>query len=248
MSSSSSSESSIWYHICKEQETNEISVLLYISDILNFEEYDFVKSWLDEKYHNGIFKGGEGVEGKEVPRKQIWFQQNGHYFCKTWKSRIQRWKSETYDDRLQMIQQWIEDKIKKLDMQRLIQNDKHSLIDLDININSCLVNLYRNGQDSISPHRDSVESFGTYPTIIGLSIGETRIMRIQRVLYNPENLKSCKFDHESSRKGLMMDIPLEDNSIFIMMGSSQKYYTHEIVKDDTITKPRYSMTFRKYIG
>ena len=38
-------------------------------------------------------------------------------------------------------------------------------------INSCLVNRYRSGADSIKPHRDSLDSFGPTPTIIGLSIG-----------------------------------------------------------------------------
>ena len=42
-------------------------------------------------------------------------------------------------------------------------------------INSCLVNKYRNGDDSIRPHRDTPDSFGFYPSIIGLSLGSSKV-------------------------------------------------------------------------
>ena len=38
---------------------------------------------------------------------------------------------------------------------------------------------------------------------------------------------------------------LEPNSLFIMSGASQKYFTHEIPKCDSVDI-RYSMTFREY--
>jgi alkylated DNA repair dioxygenase AlkB len=99
---------------------------------------------------------------------------------------------------------------------------------LNDKINSCLVNLYENGNDKISRHKDSSDSFGNIPTIVNLSIGQTRILRL---INNEETI----------------DFPLEHNSLFIMAGSSQKNYTHEIIEDKTITKKRYSLTFRELL-
>ena len=42
------------------------------------------------------------------------------------------------------------------------------------------------------------------------------------------------------------EIELEDNSILIMAGGSQKYFTHEIPECEK-SNIRYSLTFREYI-
>ena len=52
-------------------------------------------------------------------------------------------------------------------------------------INSCLINKYRDNNDSIKPHRDSLSSFGNNLTIVGLSIGSSRILRLKRIIYLP---------------------------------------------------------------
>jgi len=124
----------------------------------------------------------------------------------------------------------------------------YNKLDNSFKFNSCLVNLYNNGSEGIAPHRDSIHSFGLYPTIVGLSIGETRIMRLQRIHFNEDNISSLKKDVCGDKRGLSIDIPLENNSLFIMMGCSQKYYTHEILKDDSIFNKRYSFTFRNWLG
>ena len=40
---------------------------------------------------------------------------------------------------------------------------------------------------------------------------------------------------------------LSPNSLFIMAGASQKYFTHSIPKEDT-KLPRYSLTFRQHLN
>ena len=54
---------------------------------------------------------------------------------------------------------------------------------LGYQFNSVLVNYYRDGNDYIKPHRDTSDSFGFYPTIIGLSIGSERNMCIKKINY-----------------------------------------------------------------
>ena len=109
-------------------------------------------------------------------------------------------------------------------------------------INSCLLNKYRNGKDSIKPHRDTPDSFGEYPTIAGLSIGETRCISFRKIDFDIGNYNSLKEDKESN---LDLDIELENNSLFIMAGASQKYFSHQIPKNDSLNT-RYSLTFREF--
>lgn len=273
----------MWYQVHKEREKNEYSILVYIPNFLDEDMYNYVSLWLSHNYNNDNFKGGEGVVGKEVPRKQIWYQEDGEYFCKSWKGRLERWKSEDYSEQLKKIQDYIQARIHALDLKSILDNQLSKDYDYDVTstsppcidfspqLNSCLVNLYRDGNDSIHAHRDSIDSFGMYPTIIGLSIGVPRTMRITKIIYNEENIRSMKPDKsvypspgggereevdddekhiyiDKHNKGIMMDFQLEDNSIFIMMGASQKYYTHEILKDTSIIEKRYSVTFREWKG
>lgn len=46
--------------------------------------------------------------------------------------------------------------------------------DIDTTFNSVLINLYRNGKDSVSWHSDDEIMLGICPTIASVSLGETR--------------------------------------------------------------------------
>jgi len=212
----------------------ENSLFYYQNNFLNKEEYLTLKNWLEEKE----FTSGHCVSGKEIPREQLWFQEQGEYFCKKWHNHYDRWKSNLYENELLSIQ----DKINKFAQNIKVNIFNDSLVQIP-NINSCLINKYRDGKDSIKSHRDTSHSFGIYPTIIGLSIGSERNMLIKKINYDPDNINSLKHD---SNTEFNMDITLEDNSLFIMAGASQKYFTHEIPKSDT-KDVRYSLTFREFI-
>jgi alkylated DNA repair dioxygenase AlkB len=212
----------------------EKSLFYYQNNFLTSEEYNLLRLWLDTKE----FIAGRCVSGKEIPREQLWFQENGEYFCKKWNMKYDRWKSNPYEQELSKIQNKISEFTKS------IKTDifDNSLIQTP-NINSCLINKYRTGSDSIKPHRDTSISFGIYPTIIGLSVGSERNMVIKKINYDPENVNSLKHDTNTE---LNLDITLEDNSLFVMAGASQKYFTHEIPKSDD-NDIRYSLTFREFI-
>ena len=212
----------------------EKSLFYYKNNFLNSDEYNMLKLWLETKE----FRSGNCVSGKQIPRQQLWFQENNEYFCKKWMVKYDRWKSNPYEEELTKIQNKIMEFAGSIKTNIL----DNSLIQTP-NINSCLVNKYRNGSDSIKPHRDTSDSFGIFPTIIGLSIGSERNMLIKKINYDPENVNSLKHDSDTQ---LNLDIKLEDNSLFIMAGASQKYFTHEIPKSDT-NDIRYSLTFREYI-
>jgi alkylated DNA repair dioxygenase AlkB len=211
----------------------EKSLFYYYPNFLNSSEYIFLKEWLETKK----FITGECIIGKKIPRAQLWFQENGEYFCNNWQYKYDRWYSNPYEEILLKIQ----DKIANF------SNNIKTILDDDLiqvpNINSCLINKYRSGKDKIKPHRDTIDSFGVYPTIIGLSIGAERNILVKKRDYNPEHINSLKHDPDTK---LNIDLTLEDNSLFIMAGASQKYFTHEI-PEHTNNDIRYSLTFREFI-
>ena len=108
---------------------------------------------------------------------------------------------------------------------------------------SCLINKYRYGSDSIKAHRDNQTTFGQNPTVIGISLGVKREIIFKRIEYNPDRINSIKLDKERPEE---IRIPLKPGSLFIMGGSIQKYYSHEIPKVD-MDGVRYSFTFREFI-
>ena len=182
----------------------------YIQNFLPITIIQELEEWLHTlRLHNGTSKNGSSIN-----RKQLWFQEEEKYFCPVWKERYDRWCSEKYTSILYKIQCIIE---KSLNIDTS-----------DGELNSCLINLYENGNDFIPPHKDSPISFGTTPIIINLSIGTTRILRLQN-------------------QSEILDFPLEHNSLFIMHGDSQINYHHEILKDSDIKTSRWSLTFRKMI-
>ena len=104
-----------------------------------------------------------------------------------------------------------------------------------------MINYYEDGDTSITAHQDCKESFGTYPTICLLSLGEERNIILERTL--EDNLKRNK-----NENNLNKIFKLEDNSLFIMAGASQRYYCHSIEKELDKKNNRYSLSFREYIN
>ena len=165
----------------------------------------------------------------------MWFQEQNKYFCPLWKRRHPRWEAKQYNNTIKHIQQKIQQYIDT-EISNLKFNDfslKPSII------NSCLVNMYHDGNSCITPHCDSSLSFGDRPLIIGLSIGDTR-----KIVFRKKEDTQTK--QQFSNNPIVLDKELSDNSVFIMAGDSQINYTHEIPKEDD-KKVRYSLTFREMI-
>jgi alkylated DNA repair dioxygenase AlkB len=96
--------------------------------------------------------------------------------------------------------------------------------------NSVLVNLYRDGNDSVSWHSDNEEINGSEPTIASVSLGETR-----------------RFDLRHKESGETVRVDLEDGSLLVMSGLSQLCWVHQIAKTKTKVGPRINLTFRRVI-
>ena len=179
------------------------------------------------------FLGGQNTNGKDIPRRQLWFQRDNGYFCERWHNRYPRWESNSYTPELDELEKHVQEKIKIL-----LANSKLEVPKL----NSMLINKYRDGSDSIRAHRDSPTSFGEEPTIIVISLGSPRDLVFRKVKTD-ENPQSTEIDTDYPQE---FEFKMTDNSLFIMGGGSQRYYTHEIPKSDEAGF-RYSITMREYI-
>ena len=211
------------------EEKNDISsIFIYVENILDKKNYNLLKKEL-EKMND--WKIGKTYDNKEIQRLQKWYQVDNNIFCKKWKKKYKRWESHKYNDLLFKVQNIINKKVLELlPMNNLIQKPIY---------NSILINYYRNGNDIIPAHQDNYISFGRYPTISNLSIGEPRTLILERTF--KDKLKRNKEEFNLNKKFL-----LNDNSLLIMSGSSQRYYCHSINKDNTKNE-RYSLTFREYL-
>lgn len=100
----------------------------------------------------------------------------------------------------------------------------------NVNFNSVLLNLYRNGNDSISWHTDAEKELGTNPVIASVNFGETRIFQLRHV--------------KTKEK---LEIPLGNGSLLIMSGTTQHFWQHQIPKTAKVVKERINLTFRVLI-
>lgn len=100
----------------------------------------------------------------------------------------------------------------------------------DLEFNSVLLNLYRDGSDSISWHADNEKELGDDPIIASISIGAQRNFKLKS--------KDGKEQY---------DIPLKSGSLLIMGNGVQQNYLHCVPKDKRIKEERINLTFRKLL-
>jgi len=94
--------------------------------------------------------------------------------------------------------------------------------------NSVLLNLYRNGQDSVGWHSDDEPELGKKPVIASVSFGTSR-----RFVFRHKHQKNSKLAME-----------LTHGSLLIMRGPTQHFWQHQIPKTSRVVQPRINLTFR----
>jgi alkylated DNA repair dioxygenase AlkB len=101
----------------------------------------------------------------------------------------------------------------------------------EVKFTSALLNLYRDGKDSMGWHRDNEKELGSNPVIASVSFGESRIFKL-RNYKNKKNVKS---------------IELSNGSFLLMKGETQHYWEHALPKTSRRTGKRINITFRVII-
>jgi len=93
--------------------------------------------------------------------------------------------------------------------------------------NSCLLNLYHNGNEGMGWHSDDEKSLGTNNTIASLSFGAER---------------KFLFKHKQTKQ--TVSLVLEHGSLLIMRDATQANWLHSLPKSKDVTRPRINLTFR----
>ena len=93
---------------------------------------------------------------------------------------------------------------------------------------SCLLNLYRNGQDSNGWHADNEKELGKNPIIASVSLGADRFFHMKHRTDKTQKLK----------------LNLTHGSLLVMSGPTQHHWLHQIPKTKKNIGERINLTFR----
>lgn len=100
------------------------------------------------------------------------------------------------------------------------------------NFNSCLLNLYHDGNESMAYHADNEPMLERNGTIASVSFGAER-----RFLFRHNRYQENKIP--------VVETVLSNGSLLLMQGEIQSHWKHALPASKKITTPRINLTFRK---
>ena len=147
------------------------------------------------------------IFGKEIitQRKTAWYGSKNFEYTYSNKTKIALpWNKELFELKLLIETQYNEE------------------------FNSCLLNLYHNGNEGMAWHSDNEHTIAPNSTIASLSLGAER-----RFL----------FRHKLTQQ--KVELNLQSGSLLLMKENTQNNWIHSLPKSAKITMPRINLTFRK---
>lgn len=96
--------------------------------------------------------------------------------------------------------------------------------------NSCLLNLYHNGDEGMAWHSDAETDLKKDGAIGSLSFGAER---------------KFSFKHKQTKETI--SVTLEHGSLLVMKDTTQSHWLHRLPPTKLITKPRVNLTFRTIV-
>lgn len=97
--------------------------------------------------------------------------------------------------------------------------------------NSCLLNLYHDGNEGMSWHSDNERSLGKDTAIASVSFGAERKFMLK---------------HKQTKQ--TVSLILENGSLLIMKGKTQTNWLHCLPKTKRVSAPRVNLTFRSFVS
>jgi len=94
--------------------------------------------------------------------------------------------------------------------------------------NSCLLNLYHNGDEGMAWHSDDEKELAANAAIASISLGAERPFR---------------FKHKETDE--VVSLMLAHGSLLVMADETQTFWRHQLPKTKKITTPRINLTFRQ---
>lgn len=99
----------------------------------------------------------------------------------------------------------------------------------NITFNRVLLNYYRDGNDSVAWHSDTLPADGKHHAIASVTFGETRHFKVR---------------HKHDKAVPQLDIPLTHGSLLLMGETMQDHYEHHVPKTAKHVGGRINLTFR----
>lgn len=185
---------------------------IFQGEISFYEEF-FTKSESDHLYTELLDKIDWKQEyitlfGKTHPQPRLtaWYADSG----KSYTYSNLKWEPQAWNSSLLYIKKRVEEVIER-------------------KFNSVLLNLYRNGKDSMGWHSDDEPELGKNPLIASVSFGQERRFHLR---------------HKNSKEVERIRMDLTHGSLLTMGGSTQHFWQHQIPKTAKKVKPRINLTFR----
>jgi len=110
----------------------------------------------------------------------------------------------------------------------LLEIKKQIETKIEVVFTSCLLNYYRDGNDSNGWHADNEKELGINPVIASITLGHERFFHLKH-----------RYD-----KSLRTKILLEHGSLLLMQGETQHHWLHQIPKTKKPIGERINLTFR----
>ena len=97
--------------------------------------------------------------------------------------------------------------------------------------NSCLLNLYHQGEEGMAWHSDGEKDLKKHGAIASISLGAQR---------------KFAFKHKASKE--KVEMYLEHGSLLIMKGSTQSHWLHRLPPTKKVSEARVNLTFRTIVN
>lgn len=179
--------------------------VVYLGLLLNHKE---AASYFMQLLHQLEWKNDEAVMyGKRIvtARKVAWYADQPFGY--------------TYSGATRLALPWTDELLKLKQCVEAVSGEP---------FNSCLLNLYHNGQEGMAWHSDDEKELVKHGCIASLSLGAAR---------------KFVFKHRTSKETIAL--VLEPGSLLLMKKDTQDHWLHSLPKTTKVTEPRINLTFRQ---
>lgn len=171
---------------------------------------DKADHYLDTLLNTIQWKNDEAIIfGKHIitKRKVAWYGNEGYNY--------------TYSNTTKQALPWTKELLELKELVEKLTGDR---------FNSCLLNLYHDGNEGMAWHSDDEKSLGKDTSIASVSFGAERKFALK---------------HRVSKEAT--SLILEHGSLLVMTGATQTNWLHSLPKSTRIKVPRVNLTFRTMI-
>ena len=179
----------------------------YYGTILTLKE---ANQYLDLLLQNILWQNDEAIIfGKHIitKRKAAWYGDSDYLY--------------TYSNTTKQALAWTRE---LSDLKQIVEKK------VETKFNSCLLNLYPDGNEGVGWHSDDEKSLGKNAIIASLSFGAER---------------KFSFRHKQTKQ--TVSLVLEHGSLLVMKDATQANWMHSLPKSKKITRTRINLTFRTIV-